>query len=157
MGSLPGVALGSSWKGAVRACWKDGLWPVAVGWNEGAGLDSQLIGKLGPEKEFQSSAFAFLVLSLVHRASLPSPTLSIPSGCTAGIGKWKRGCVWGGWLWLGLGFVSNPTPPRPLSHTGVCSRPPPPPRRGKGCLSLDEPVDSYSLQSRSCGLTSLGF
>lgn len=103
MGSLPGVALGSSWKGAVRACWKDGLWPVAVGWNEGAGLDSQLIGKLGPEKEFQSSAFAFFVLlSLCQRVSLPSPTLSIPSGCTAGIGKWKRGCVWGGgygWDW----------------------------------------------------------
>jgi len=94
VGSLPGVALGSSWKGAVRACLKDRLWPVAVVWNEGAGPDSQLIGKLGPEKEFQSSASAFLVLlSLCHRVSLPSPTLSIPSGCTARIGKWERGCV----------------------------------------------------------------
>ena len=102
MGSLPGVALGSSWKGAGQGLLERRAVAVAVGWNEGAGLDSQLIGKLGPEKEFQSSAFAFLVLSLCHRVSLPSPTLSIPSGCTAGIGKWKRGCVWGGgygWDW----------------------------------------------------------
>ena len=99
MGSLPGVALGSSWKGGCQGLLESGLWPVAVDWNEGAGPDSQVIGKLGPEKEFKAQRPLFLSCYLCVKVSLPCPTLSIPSGCPAGIGKWERGCVfWGGVL-----------------------------------------------------------
>ena len=73
-----------------------------------------MIEKLGPGKEFQSSAFAFFS-SYLCGAEVPpapppassSPTRSIPSGCTDGGGKWEREWV------RDLGFISNPTPPAP--------------------------------------------
>lgn len=130
MGSLPGVALGSSWKGGCQGLLESGLWPAAVDWNEGAGPDSQVIGKLGPEKEFKAQRPLFLSCYLCVKVSLPSPTLSVPSGCPAGIGKWEWGCVFfGGWLWLGSGLPKQPyTPQVALTHWGL---PAAPPREGK--------------------------
>ena len=104
MGSLPGVAPGSSWKGAVGAWWrgcrlelKGQVWtPSRLGsWGLGRNSDAWRSG----------------FVSLCRGVSLqPHPLSPLWVHCWG----WKVGMgVWGIW---DPDFLNNPTPPRP-SHT----------------------------------------